>query len=84
MHDATVDRTTNGSGNVHQLSLQQLRVLNAGQGQRVPTLDELFEEQGQHTAASGQPYLFNVEVTNYATPKDGLEEAVIQVVRRLY
>ena len=41
MHDASVDRTTNGSGNVHQLPLNQLRQLDAGNGERVPTLLKL-------------------------------------------
>ena len=82
MHDTSVDRTTNGSGNVHQLPLHQLQQLDAGNGERVPTLDELFEELGAREAATGRPFLFNVEVTNYATPRDGLEQAVIAVVRR--
>ncbi len=82
MHDVSVDRTTNGSGNVHQLSLHQLRQLDAGNGEHVPTLDELFEELGARDAARGRPFLFNVEVTNYTTPQDGLEQVVIEVVRR--
>ena len=46
MHDATVDRTTDGSGRVADLSLceiKQLRLLDEGgavTGERVPTLDE--------------------------------------------
>ena len=45
MHDATVDRTTNGSGAVSALTLEQVRSLDAGRwfawryrGTRVPTL----------------------------------------------
>ena len=82
MHDVTVDRTTNGKGKVHELALAQLRGLDAGQGQPVPTLDELFEAQGKLTAASGRPFIFNVEVTNYATPNDGLEEAVVALTAK--
>lgn len=78
MHDETVDRTTNGSGAVHQLSLQALRMLDAGQGQPVPTLDEVIEL----TASSPTPFLVNVEVTNYTTPRDGLERLVVDVVRK--
>jgi glycerophosphoryl diester phosphodiesterase len=47
MHDATVDRTTNGSGRVAELTLRQIQALDAGSwfslefaGQRVPTLVE--------------------------------------------
>jgi glycerophosphoryl diester phosphodiesterase len=82
MHDATVDRTTNGKGGVHTLALAELRVLDAGHGEPVPTLDELFAEQGQLTGPHGKPFLFNVEVTNYSTRDDGLEAAVMALVKR--
>lgn len=78
MHDATVDRTTDGAGSVHDLTLAQLRALNAGDGERVPTLDEVIEL----TAASAAPFLINIEVTNYSTPADGLEQCVVDVVKR--
>jgi glycerophosphoryl diester phosphodiesterase len=42
MHDLTVDRTTNGSGEVAALSLAELRVLDAG-GEPVPTLAEVLD-----------------------------------------
>lgn len=41
MHDLTVDRTTNGTGEVATLSLQQLRAHDAG-GEPVPTLAEVL------------------------------------------
>lgn len=40
MHDATVDRTTNGSGKIANLTLTEIRQFDAGSGERVPTLDE--------------------------------------------
>ncbi|MFB8271933.1 glycerophosphodiester phosphodiesterase [Streptomyces sp. NPDC055955] len=40
VHDATVDRTTDGEGEVAALTLAQLRSLDAGSGERIPTLDE--------------------------------------------
>jgi len=82
MHDETVDRTTSGTGRVHELALSQLRELDGGNGERVPLLDEVFEQLGQRDTASGKPFIFNVEVTNYPTPNDGLEQAVVEVVRR--
>ena len=41
MHDRAVDRTTNGSGKVADLSLREIRSLDAGGGARVPTFAEV-------------------------------------------
>ena len=43
MHDTTVDRTTNGRGAIRDLTAARIRSLDAGQGERVPTLDEVLE-----------------------------------------
>lgn len=43
MHDEEVNRTTNGSGKVAELSLEQIRGLDAGGRQRVPTLADLLD-----------------------------------------
>ncbi|TCC20974.1 glycerophosphodiester phosphodiesterase [Kribbella speibonae] len=40
MHDATVDRTTSGSGAVEELTLAEIRALDAGSGEQVPTWGE--------------------------------------------
>lgn len=63
MHDETVDRTTNGSGQVKDHTLAEIKKLDAGSwfnekypqyakpeygGQRVPTLDEVLEHFGPH------------------------------------
>lgn len=42
MHDATVERTTNGTGAVADLTLAELRRLDAGGGEPIPTFDELL------------------------------------------
>ena len=39
IHDRDLSRTTSGTGNVDGLTLDDLRRLDAGQGERVPTLD---------------------------------------------
>ena len=39
MHDPLVDRTTNGTGLVSDLTWGQLEVLDAGNGERVPSLE---------------------------------------------
>jgi glycerophosphoryl diester phosphodiesterase len=50
IHDATVSRTTNGQGAVHDMTLADLRKLDAGSwfgsefaGERIPTLEEILE-----------------------------------------
>lgn len=42
IHDKKLDRTTNGTGFVEDTTLEYLRSLDAGKGQRVPTLREVF------------------------------------------
>src|SRR5258705_2988051 len=55
IHDATVNRTTNGQGAVHDLTLADLRKLDAGSwfgsefaGERIPTLEEILEFAKKH------------------------------------
>lgn len=40
MHDLRLERTTNGKGRLDEHSLVQLRALDAGKGQQIPTLQE--------------------------------------------
>lgn len=55
IHDATVNRTTNGQGAVHDLTLADLRKLDAGSwfgsefaGERIPTIEEILEFAKKH------------------------------------
>src|SRR4029450_12728715 len=75
IHDDTLNRTTNGDGNVNEWALSELLSLDAGKGERIPTLDEVFETVGPHL-------LINVEVKNPTTRNSGVEAAVVEVVRR--
>lgn len=43
MHDATVDRTTDGSGQIRDLTLEEIRGLDAGLGERVPVFEEVLD-----------------------------------------
>ena len=43
IHDERLDRTTNGTGFVTDNTLEYLRSLDAGKGQRIPTLREVFD-----------------------------------------
>ena len=82
LHDPTVDRTTDGSGRVMQMTLAQVRALDAGakfapqfRGERIPTLDEVF-------SAVGSRVCMNIELANYASPFDGLVARVAEVVKK--
>jgi glycerophosphoryl diester phosphodiesterase len=82
IHDQTVDRTTDGNGKVRELTLAQLKKLDAGSyfdlqfaGEPLPTLEEVFAELGAKT-------LINVELTNYASPLDALPDLVADLVIR--
>jgi len=81
LHDQTVDRTTNGTGNPSKLPLAALQELDAGvqfpgqfPGERIPTLDEVFETVGKRI-------YMNVELKNYSTPFDMLVPKVTQIVK---
>lgn len=43
IHDKIVDRTTDGQGAVNDLTFEELRRLNAGDGERIPSLEEVME-----------------------------------------
>ncbi|MBK3565411.1 glycerophosphodiester phosphodiesterase family protein [Streptomyces sp. MBT62] len=43
MHDADVDRTTGGTGPIAERTLDELRTLDAGRGERVPTFEEVLD-----------------------------------------
>lgn len=42
-HDASVERTTNGTGSIADHTLAGLRELDAGEGERIPTFDEVLD-----------------------------------------
>jgi|ERR1700722_3879209 len=43
MHDKTVNRTTNGKGEIVDKTLAELRELDAGKGEKIPTLQEVLD-----------------------------------------
>jgi len=68
IHDFTVDRTTNGSGEVHKMTLAELKSLAVDGGYGIPTLSEVMElckgrcmvnieMKGRHTAALLQDFM---------------------------
>jgi glycerophosphoryl diester phosphodiesterase len=71
MHDASVERTTNGRGAVSKLTIEQLQRLDAGDGRPVPTLDEVFE-------IFGPTLLYNVELKTGIWSDSNLAAAVAE------
>ena len=43
LHDETVNRTTNGKGRIDHLCLRDIEKLNAGNGEHIPTLEEVLK-----------------------------------------
>jgi glycerophosphoryl diester phosphodiesterase len=43
IHDDTLERTTNGHGPVAERTLAELKELDAGDGERIPSLEEVFD-----------------------------------------
>ena len=60
IHDERVDRTTNGSGLVAEMTFDALRGLDAGGGEKIPTLTEVLAVVPQNVA-------INVELKDAAT-----------------
>ena len=61
LHDETVDRTTNGKGRVDRLSLREVKKFDAGNGEHIPTLEEVL------TVAAGRAGLMvELKVTGAA------------------
>jgi glycerophosphoryl diester phosphodiesterase len=71
IHDETVDRTTEGTGAVRDLSLEEIRSLDAGQGEKVPT----FEEVVQLAKTNGVRILPEMKSANLYP---GIEEKLLQ------
>ncbi|GJM40763.1 MAG: glycerophosphoryl diester phosphodiesterase [Ardenticatenaceae bacterium] len=69
IHDSKLERTTNGRGRVQNFTLEELKRVDAGQGQQIPTLDEVFGTGGPH-------FLYNVELKTAALRDNGLAAVV--------
>jgi glycerophosphoryl diester phosphodiesterase len=87
IHDLTLDRTTNGKGQVHLQTLPQIRALDAGtwfgdhgegafSGERVPTLKEILDFAKEHDV------IFYLEIKSGSAW--GVEHAVVAALRDQY
>lgn len=82
LHDFTVDHTTDGSGYARDMTLAEIKQLDAGhkfgdsfRGTRIPTLDEVFD-------CVGSKLFINVEIKSESQATDGVEQAVADCIRR--
>ena len=81
LHDFSVDATTDGQGDAAELTLAQLKRLDAGAwfsdayaGEGIPTLDEVFE-------AVGEKLLINVEVKSRPALRQDVCQALASCIR---
>ncbi|WP_297468251.1 glycerophosphodiester phosphodiesterase family protein [Thermococcus sp.] len=70
MHDETIDRTSNMKGRQKEMTLEELKKADIGMGERIPTLEEVFE-------ALPESALINVELKD----KDAVGE-VARIVKK--
>lgn len=77
-HDATVERSSNGAGAVHELTLAQLRALDwqTDQGDGIVTLAELVDI----ASAAGRPVLLAVELKHPNASGTRIDEHVLEVL----
>ncbi len=75
IHDQRLERTTNGDGWVRDHTLAQIQALDAGQGERVPQLTELFQ------LMRGTPVRLCIEIKG-SSEAESLEtcEAAVQAI----
>jgi glycerophosphoryl diester phosphodiesterase len=62
IHDETIDRTTNGKGEVHQMTLQELKKIKIDNSQEIPTLIEVFDLVNRRC-------MINIELKGIGTAK---------------
>ncbi len=79
IHDDTVDRTTNGFGDIREMNWAQVQQLDAShrfekyRGEKIPTLEQALR-------AVGKRGIVNIELKGTAIQDDGLEAAVLAVI----
>lgn len=92
IHDETVERTTNGEGEVKQLTLAQIKQLDAayrfqdirgryiyrGQGIQIPTLEEVFQQFGD------MHIIIDIKEADYSHINQELEKHLWELIERYH
>lgn len=83
IHDESVNRTTNGKGLIKNLTLAELKELDAGScfskkflGESIPTLEEVLKW------IAPTNMLLNIELKNNLEGYEGMEETVLELVKK--
>lgn len=81
IHDETIDRTSNGSGPVKEMTLEELKRYDYGSwfaqdfaGETIPTLEEVFQ------VYLNTDHLINIELKSDVYAYEGLEEKVVALI----
>lgn len=84
IHDETVDRTTNGNGNVKDYTLAELQALQIrgkdSEVEHIPTMAEVFALLKPYCEANG--LLINIELKNSKVRYEGMEELLLELVKQ--
>lgn len=82
-HDESVDRTTDGTGELRSYTLEELKKLKidagAGRYEQIPTMEEvldLLEDKLQNGMK------LNIELKNSVFPYEGMEEKIVELIRK--
>ncbi len=75
IHDETLERTTDGHGLVRDHTLAELKRLDAGDGQAIPTLTEVLDWARQRDT------ILDIEIKNAPIYYEGIEDRVVAAVR---
>ncbi|MEH7378884.1 glycerophosphodiester phosphodiesterase [Bacillus sp. JJ1533] len=89
IHDETLDRTTNGTGWIKDLTLAEIKKCSAGKRfthfdkyedawdkEQVPTLEEVL------ILLAPSAVELNIELKTYAIPYEGIEEKILKIVEQ--
>lgn len=79
LHDDTVDRTTDGHGAINQMTLAQVKALDASnkfekyRGEKIPTLEQILRAVAPHGTV-------NIELKGMSLRTDGVEAATLAAI----